>query len=87
MFPNVGVVSLSTLQMYDNKKLYQFFDKQGIYLTVERLNSDQWLFSISLKNGIVYGPKQDSKPTRDEIEIDGFTECFRILDNQLTQKS
>ena len=87
MFPNVGVVSLSTLQMYDNKKLYQFFDKQGVFLTVERLNNSQWLFSISLKNGIVYGPKQESKTTRDEIEVDGFSECFRILDNLLNQNS
>ena len=49
MFPNVGVLSLVTLELYDNKKLYQFFDKQGIYLNIEMLNLYQWVFSISLK--------------------------------------
>ena len=29
MFPNVGVLSLSTLEFYDTKKLYYFFDKEG----------------------------------------------------------
>lgn len=83
MFPNVGVLSISTLNLYDNKKLYQFFDKQGVFLTVERLGEEQWLYSISLKNGIVYGPKQESKTSREEIEIDGFNECFKILDKLL----
>ena len=35
MFPNVGVPSISVLEYYDNKKLYNFFDKQGIFLTIE----------------------------------------------------
>ena len=83
MFPNVGVLSISTLYLYDNKKLYQFFDKQGVYLTVERLGEMQWLYSISLKNGIVYGPKQESKSSREEIETDGFNECFKTLDKLL----
>ena len=30
MFPNVGVLSLSTLEFYDVKKLYYFFDKEGV---------------------------------------------------------
>ena len=30
MFPNVGIISLSTLGLYDTKKLYQFFDKEGV---------------------------------------------------------
>ena len=83
MFPNVGVLSISTLNLYDNKKLFKFFDKQGVYLTVERLSKEQWLYTISLKNGIVYGPVQESKATREEIEIDGFNECFKTLDNIL----
>ena len=37
MFPNVGLPSLSVIQYYDIKKLYNFFDKNGIYLTVEML--------------------------------------------------
>lgn len=84
MFPYVGVVSLSTLNFYDIKKLYQFFDKEGIYLTTEIYNPNQWVFSISMSNGIVFGPTQESKTTRDEVEFDGFTECFRILDKKLT---
>jgi hypothetical protein len=38
---------------------------------------------VSLKNGIVFGPTQDSRTTRDETETDGFLECFRILDKKL----
>ena len=50
MFPYVGVVSLTTLESYDIKKLYNFFDKEGIYLTIEMYNPNQWVFSISLQN-------------------------------------
>jgi hypothetical protein len=85
MFPNVGVLSLVTLELYDNKKLYQFFDKQGIYLNIEMLNLYQWVFSISLKNGIVYGPSQESRQTREESEIDGFFDCFKLLDRQIKE--
>ena len=31
MFPNMGVLSISSLEGYDIKKLYHFFDKEGIY--------------------------------------------------------
>jgi hypothetical protein len=80
MFPNVGVISISTLGLYDSKKLYQFFDKEGVYLTTEMYNPNQWVFTISLKNGIVFGPTQDSTHTREESENEGFLECFKILD-------
>jgi len=80
MFPNVGVLSLSTLVYYDNKRLYQFLDKEGVYLSIEMYNPYQWVFSISLHNGIVFGPTQESKKTREEAEEDGFFECFRVLD-------
>ena len=83
MFPNTGVISLSTLGVYDIKKLYQFFDKEGIYLTVEMYNPFQWVFTISLSNGTVFGPTQESKPTREDIEFEGFLECFRILEKIL----
>jgi hypothetical protein len=86
MFPNVGVISLSTLGLYDSKKLYQFFDKEGVYLTLEMYNPNQWVFSVSLKNGVVFGPTQDSTPTREETEEKGFMECFRILDLKLKDK-
>jgi hypothetical protein len=84
MFPNVGVLSLSTLEFYDIKKLYQFFDKEGVYLNVEMYNPHQWVFTISLHNGIVFGPSQSSKTTRYEIEIDGFLECFKVLDKKIS---
>lgn len=86
MFPNVGVISLSTLGLYDSKKLYQFFDKEGVYLTIEIYNPNQWVFSISLKNGIVFGPYQESTTTREECENGGFLESFKILDKILRDK-
>lgn len=86
MFPNVGIISLSTLGLYDTKKLYQFFDKEGVYLTIEMYNPNQWVFSVSLKNGVVFGPTQESKPTREETETEGFIECFKILDLKLKDK-
>ena len=86
MFPNVGVLSLSTLESYDLKKLYRFFDSEGVYLTTEMYNPHQWVFSISLHNGIVFGPTQDSKVTRDETETNGFLECFKILDKILRDR-
>ncbi len=86
MFPNVGVLSLSTLECYDTKKLYRFFDKEGVYLTIEMYNPHQWVFTISLQNGIVFGPTQESKLTREDIECDGFNECFKILDKILRDK-
>mgnify|MGYP003336738649 CR=1 FL=1 len=60
---------------------------EGIYLNVEMLNLNHWVFSISLKNGVVYGPKQDSRYTREESEIDGFHDCFRILDKQIKDQN
>jgi len=87
MFPNVGVLSLNTLEFYDNKKLYQFFDKEGIYLTLEMYKKNQWVYSISLHNGIVLGPGQESKPTREECEIDGFLDCFKLLDKIIKDRN
>ena len=83
MFPNVGVLSISTIATYDLKKLYRFFDIEGVYLTIEMYNPKQWVFSISLQNGIVFGPNQSSKSNREEIEYDGFLECFKLLNKKL----
>jgi hypothetical protein len=87
MFPNVGVISISTLEFFDIKKLYGFFDEEGIYLTIERYNKNQWVSTISLSNGIVFGPAKESRRTREETEQDGFTECFKVLDFKLKQKN
>lgn len=86
MFPNVGIVSISTLNLYDHRKLYRFFDNEGIYLNIEMYNPNQWFFSISLQNGTVFGPTQSSKPTREEVEIDGFFECFKQLEKKMELK-
>ena len=64
MFPNIGVPSISMLEFYDMKKLYHFFDKMGIFLTIEMCTKDIWLFTISLDNGRSFAPQQDSKSTR-----------------------
>jgi hypothetical protein len=86
MFPNLGILSLSTLCCYDMKKLYHFFDREGVYLTTEMYNPHQWVFTISLNNGIVFGPTQDSRTNREDCECDGFCECFRVLDKKLRDK-
>lgn len=85
MFPNTGIVSLSTLSYYDNKKLYYFFDKEGVFLMVERYNSHLWNYTISLHNGICFGPGDLSKKTREETEEEGFSECFKLLDKYLRE--
>jgi hypothetical protein len=85
MFPNVGVESVSTLELYDMKKLYWFFDRDGIYLTIEMYSKSNWDFCISLSNGISIGPSKETKKTREEIECDGFFECFRFLEKKITE--
>ena len=40
MFPNIGIESISTLEFFDVRRLYSFFDKEGIYLTIEMYNKD-----------------------------------------------
>lgn len=83
MFPNTGVPSLTTLQFFDNKKLYYFFDKEGIYLNTEMYNPKQWVYNISVQNGIVMSQMKCSKTNREECEIEGFYECFKLLDKKL----
>jgi len=83
MFPYVGVLSVSTLDLFESKRLYYFFDKYNIYLTIERIGHNQWLYTISLGDGSVVCPRQSSMQTRDEVEIEGFTECFKILDKSI----
>lgn len=85
MFPNVGLLTVSTLENYDIKKLYKFFDEEGIYLTLEMYNPHQWVCSISLENGIVFGPTIESRTTREDCETEGFFECFRILEKIMNE--
>lgn len=81
MFPHTGLLSLNTLEFYDTKKLYHFFDKEHIYLIVEFLKPDQWVYTITT-NDIVLGPGE-FQPTRDKCEVIGFGDCFKILDKKL----
>lgn len=85
MFPNMGVLSISSLECYDIKKLYRFFDREGVYLNVELYNPHQWVYTISLHNGITFVPSQTSRYSREDIEIDGFNECFRVLDRKIRE--
>jgi hypothetical protein len=86
MFPNVGMVSLSILSHYDIKKLYGFFDNEGVYLIIEKYTNNNWSYSISTHNGFTFVPSQINRETRDEIEIDGFIECFKTLDKKIINK-
>ena len=83
MFPNIGIESLSTLEFFDIRRLYSFFDKEGIYLIIEMYNKDNWDYCLSLSNGFAFGPSKQNKTTRFEVEYDGFFECFRFLEKKL----
>lgn len=83
MFPNLGVPCVMSLNFFDIKKLYKFFDDNGVYLNIEMYNKNLWFFTISLKNGYVIGNGKTSRQTRDEIEIDGFMGCFKMLEKKL----
>jgi hypothetical protein len=81
MFPNVGVLSISTLTCYDIRKLYHFFDMQGIVLTVEMITKGRWVYTISIEKGAVVSSCGGLQSTRQAIEIEGFIECFNLLNN------
>lgn len=83
MFPNVDLISIHTLNYYDVKGLYNFFDREGIYMIIEMYNPYQWVSNISLYNGVVLGQSGNSKTTREDAECEGFVECFKILDKKL----
>ena len=85
MFPNTGVPSISVLDFYDIKKLYGFFDKQGIYLTIEMYTKNNWSYTIFLENEKVVLTSKESKSKREDIENDGFEECFKILDKKIKE--
>ncbi len=86
LFPNIGLISVSSLSYFDNKRLYSFFDDEGVFLNVEMYSFDRWGFTISFKNGCVIAPSHETKQNREEIEIDGFTECFKLLDKKIRER-
>jgi|SaaInl6LU_22_DNA_1037377.scaffolds.fasta_scaffold108611_2 hypothetical protein len=83
MFPYVGVLCPSTLQSYDIKKLYYFFDDQYVFLTIERICVNHWVYTITLGDGKVYSSGRGDLTCREDAEINGFEECFSILEKQL----
>jgi hypothetical protein len=83
MFPNIGLPCISLLSYYEIKKLYNFFDKNGIYLTVEMITKNNWVYSISLIDGKCIIPYQNVKENRELIEVEGFNECFKLLENKM----
>lgn len=87
MFPNVGLVSITLLQHFEIKNLYYFFEKQGVYLTIEKCTPYFWVYNISTENGLAFGNTFSCNFTRDNIEIEAFTDCFRFLDNKLRNKN
>ena len=85
MFPNIGIESISTLEFFDVRRLYNFFDKEGIYLTIEMYNKDNWDFCLSMSNGFALGPSKQTRSNRAQTECDGFFECFRFLEKKLVE--
>jgi hypothetical protein len=35
----------------------------------------------------VFGPTQESKKNREDVEYDGFVECFKIMDKIIRDKT
>jgi len=87
MFPNIGVPCISILKYYELKSLYRFFETQGILLNVERFTNDSWLYTITIVGGNVFLSCGEFKSTRELIEIDGFNECFKLLEKKIENNS
>lgn len=85
MYPNTGLISLSLLKNFDIKKLYSFFDKQEIYLILELYGTNQWNYIIK-KNNTFLSDNSLTKNTREEIESDGFMQCFKHLEFVINNK-
>lgn len=85
-FPNIGIVSINSLSFYKTKNLYSFFEKEGLFLNVEQCCPKRWLYTISIKNMIILGPINLRENNKEEIESEGFVECFKILDKMMMMK-
>jgi len=84
MFPSTGILSISVLKNYDIKKLYNFFDKQEIYLILELHCSNRWNYGIQVNNW--YISSDVFEKTREDIEAEGFTYCFKKLEEKICKK-
>jgi hypothetical protein len=84
MFPNTGIISNASLKSFDQKHLYGFFDREGIYLNTEIIGSEaQWMYTL-FTNGVTLAFSQ-SRASREEIEIDGFSKCFEYLEKRIIE--
>lgn len=82
MFPNTGIVSNILLGLFNQKYLYGFFDREGIFLNTEIIGSNtQWLYTI-YSNGVTIG-NNCSHRSREDAEVEGFGKCFEFLENKL----
>lgn len=62
--------------VYNNmRSLYNFFDKEGIYMTV--VDPLAWKWRIVANDNHTEGNELKS---RDEAELEGFEECFKVLE-------
>jgi hypothetical protein len=85
MFPTTGVPANVTLQYFDQKLLYGFFDREGIFLNTEIVGSEaQWMYTLFV-NGVTLS-YNTSRMSREEIEVDGFQKCFEYLEKKLNEK-
>ena len=85
MYPNIGVVSMCVLKNFDIKKLYYFFDKQNIFLILEINHLNQWSYNIKNNNWFICD-NIVIKNNREEVEEDGFTNCFKFLEAKINLK-
>jgi hypothetical protein len=82
MFPSLGIPSCSALSYFDQKQLYGFFDREGIFLNTEVIGSQaQWMFTI-FTNGVTIS-NSTSRLSREDIEVEGFSKCFEYLEKHL----
>lgn len=85
MYPNMGIISISVLKNFNIKNLYNFFDKQGIYLILELNSINTWSFIIKKDNWIL-NHGYETKYNREEIENIGFYYCFKQLEEIINCK-
>ena len=88
MFPNVGLISISVLKYFDIKKLYSFFENEGIQLIIENYNPIFWTYTISINNKLsIFSNTTCCEQKREEIEEDAFLECFKLLEKKLNYEN
>lgn len=86
--PNADVLGKDAL-LYDNaikgifyyspRSLYEFFDKLGIELVINRVDDTHWSYHI------VGTPHSHSADSRIIAEENGFSLAFETLENQLSK--